>query len=263
MKFFLTLFLSVCIAPLNAQVTNGNFENWINFEGYLLLQGWEIFSYNDVASVTQDLDSYEGMYAAQVEAIPIELGKNGRASTAFAIDYIPPSLDFYVKASSEFGGVAVEVVFFNGEDPVDTFSWISADEVIPDWTFVSLPLAQTVPEVTMVQINVKAEVGDFSPGNAVISVDQMSFGDVTGLNDKSQNVVKLYPNPATDVIRMNKAADISHLEVRDISGKLSGRYSNEEIQNDISVGHLAPACYTVIAHMKSGEIARQKLVISR
>lgn len=263
MRLFFTLLLTLSIAPLSAQLYNGNFENWINYEGHLLLQAWNIFAY-DVPSVTQDFDAYEGMYAVQVEAIPYESGSYGNASTVFSIDDIPPSLDFYVKAASESGSVGVEIIFYNGEEEtVDSFLWSSAEEEIADWTFVSLPIEQDLPEVTHARINIRAEVGDFSPGSAVISVDQMAFGKVSGLNDQNQDIVTLYPNPATDVVRIGQSAEVDQVEIRDIAGKLVGDYSHAAFQNGISVGHLPPACYMVIAHMKSGEIGRERLVISR
>lgn len=263
MKSLFTLLLTLGIAPLSAQLYNGNFENWIPFQGALLLQGWEIYAENDVPSVTQDLDAYEGMYAARVEAIPIQLGAYGNASTIFNIDEIPPSLDFYVKAVSEFGGVYVEIIFYNGEETVDTFLWTSAEEEIAEWTFASIPIEQDMPEVTTARININAQVGDFAPGSAVISVDQMAFGTTTGLNDVAQNTLKIYPNPANDAFRIGETVDVNRIEIRDLKGKFVARYSGVEIQNAMSIARFSPAIYTVIAHLKSGESSSQKLVISR
>lgn len=263
MKLLFTLLLSICMAPLSAQIYNGNFENWISFEGALLLQGWEIYANGDNPSVTQDTDAYEGMYAARVEAIPIPLGAYGNASTVFGIDEIPPSLDFYVKAASEFGSVFVEIIFYNGEETVDSFLWSSAQEEIVDWTFVNLPLEQDLPEVTTARINITAQVGDFAPGSAVISVDQMSFGTNTGVREQSEEVLNLYPNPASDVFRVSNATEVDYIEISDLSGKLVRRISGVAAQGEISVRDLAPASYVVTAHMISGTMGRQKLLVTR
>lgn len=263
MKLLFTLWMSICIAPLSAQIINGNFENWINFEGYLLLQGWEIYGDDNFTSVTRDFDSYEGMYAMKVTAMDAGVGAFGRGSTQLSIDYIPPSLDFFVKASSDFGSVSVEIIFYDGEEPVDSFSWYSADEVIEDWTFVSLPLSQNATILTTARINVIAEVGDFAEGSAVISIDQMEFGSVSSVHDQNRPELKLYPNPAVDAFRIGEVAEVDQLTIRDLSGRLVGRYSRAELQNEISIGHLPPACYTVVAHLKSGQTALQKIVIAR
>lgn len=263
MRLFFTLLLTLSIAPLSAQLYNGNFENWISFHGALLLQGWEIYAYNDNTSVTQDMDAYEGMYAARIEAIPIELGAYGNASTIFSIDEIPASLEFYVKTASEFGGVSVEIIFYNGEETVDTFSWSSAEEEIEDWTFVSIPIEQDLPEVNTARVNINAQVGDFAPGSAVISVDQMTLGTTTSLYEKDLKVLHLFPNPAVDVVRLERATDIERLEIIDMNGRIVENYMGSNFQNEISVRHLQPACYAVIAYLKSGQIARQQLVIAR
>lgn len=263
MRLIFTLFMAILIAPLTAQIVNSGFENWISFQGALLLQGWEIESYDGEPTVTQDLDSYEGMYAAKVEAIPNELYSFGNASTLFNISDIPPSLDFYVKASTELGNVEVGITFYNGEETVESFLWSSTDEEIPEWTFISIPLDQDLPEVTSARINISAQVGDLVPGSAVISVDKMSFGTTSGIDDHNKQIVNLYPNPASSVIRISEASEVEQMEIRDLNGKLVGRYSRGEVQHEISIQHLAPACYTVVALMKSGTTARQRLMISR
>lgn len=261
MKTLFTFLISISIATLSAQIPNANFESWIEEDGFLLLEDWEAHIVNDVSSVTQDLDAYEGMYAVQVEALKTGVGSTGSASTIVDIDYIPPSLDFYVKASSEFGLVMVEITFYNGEDEFNSFMWSSSDEVIADWEFVSIPLVQNEPVLTHAEIVISANVGDFAPGSAVISVDQMEFGNTTGLNDLTENSLEIYPNPASDAIRIAEMSEVSYVEIMNLSGKLVGRFSRAEIQNEISVRDLTPACYTVIAYLKTGEIARQKLVV--
>ena len=263
MKTLFTFLIAISMAPLSAQIVNGDFESWITVNESLVLEGWESYTFEDINSVTQDLEAYEGIYAVRVEALENGAGSFGSASTIVDIDYIPPSLDFYVKASSEFGAVMVDVTFYNESDPFNSFDWTSADEVISEWTFVSIPLVQNEPVLTHAEIRITAQVGDFAPGSAVISVDQMEFGNTTGLNDLSEKALNIYPNPTSNAIRIAKVSEVSYVEIMDLSGKLVRRLSRAEIQNEISVRDLTPACYTVIAYLKTGEIARQKLVVSR
>ncbi|MFN2430740.1 MAG: hypothetical protein ABR574_12030, partial [Cryomorphaceae bacterium] len=117
MKTLFTFLVSLSIATLSAQIPNANFESWVEEDGFLTPEDWEPLIVNDVSSVTQDLDSYEGIYAMQVEALKTGVGSSGNASTTVDIDFIPASLDFYAKASSEFGFVSVEITFYNQEDP--------------------------------------------------------------------------------------------------------------------------------------------------
>jgi len=261
MKFVFTLIISLIITPLSAQIVNGNFESWVNFQGYLLLQGWEIYSYEDVASVTQDFDAYEGMYAVKVTAQDTGLGAYGRAGTAFPIDNIPPSLDFYVKASSEFGSVAVEVEFYNDDELVNSFAWTSAEESLSDWTFVSIPLDQNPGDISLGKISITAQVGDFASGSAVISVDQMAFGIATAVEDQSKGFFNLYPNPASKSVYFDATGEIKRIEIRDHMGKQVGTYTDLESQHKIPVHHLAEGYYTVMAYLESGATARQKLVV--
>ena len=263
MKILFTLLIAMWMTPVSAQIVNGNFETWINFQGYLLLQGWEIYAFEDDPSVNQDFDAYEGMYAVEVMAQDTGMGAFGRASTVFSIDYIPPSLEFYVKASSESGSVSVELVYYNGENPIDTVSWMSSEETISEWTFINLTLDQIEEDLTMMRVNISAEAGDIDSGMAVISVDQLTFGSVSGLDAREEDVLQIYPNPATEAMRVGKAAEINRIEIRDMTGKIVSEYHRSNLQTEISLRHLTPACYIVYAHMKSGKIARQKLVLAR
>ena len=86
MRLLSTFILFICLTPASAQIINGNFENWISFEGFLLLQGWEIYAYEEEPSVTRDFDAYEGLYAVQVTALDTGLGAYGRAGTYVDLD---------------------------------------------------------------------------------------------------------------------------------------------------------------------------------
>lgn len=259
MRLLSTIILFICLTPASAQIINGNFENWISFEGFLLLQGWEIYAYEEEPSVTRDFDAYEGLYAVQVTALDTGLGAYGRAGTYVDLDEVPPSLDFFVKADTEFGAVAVEIEFYNSTDTLDAFSWTSAEETMSNWTFVSIPLEPIDEVVTTARISITAVVGDFAPGTAIISVDQLSFGTVTNSTEETQRKPKIYPNPTANAIRIDESNELNRMTIADLSGKVVGSYPQP--QGEIDLGHLPPACYVVSAWLKSGEVIRQKLIV--
>jgi hypothetical protein len=214
-----TLILLFLSSALFAQVPNSGFENWTEVEEILEPDDWTTGNAADFIEVIQNEDAYEGEYSMLVRAIPTGLGSFGDATTEIAIDYIPPSLDFYVKTFVEFGLVQVSVDFYNDDFLFETFSW-DTSETVSEWTFISLELIQFEPVLTHAVIRVESIVGDLVPGSAEIAVDQMDFGMPTSIESLPlEERIQVFPNPASDQVRITGSDRIERIRLTDLTGK--------------------------------------------
>jgi len=96
--------------------------------------------------------------------------------------------------------------------------------------------------------------------NNVSYFDQLSFGSTAGLDDNIFNAVKMFPNPAKDVVQFSKNANEQlAIEIFDVLGKSVLRIDN--VQNEVNVSELNSGLYFV--HIALGDQkATKKLVVN-
>ncbi|MCZ4410736.1 T9SS type A sorting domain-containing protein [Cryomorphaceae bacterium 1068] len=260
MRFLLLLsvFLS---SSLLAQIPNPGFESWIVGNWQLDPEGWTTSNGQLIPAVYQDTDSYEGEFAMRVDAVDNGLGGYGFAECTVPIDYIPSSLDFYVKAGTEFGGVSVTISFYNNDFLFNSFDWNSGTS-IEEWTLVSIPMEQNEPVLTHTVIRVEAQVGDLVPGTAWISVDAMGFegplsdGDIIDDRDFA-----IYPNPANDYIILDGLAPNATIRIINIAGQTVFESNSVATQMRLDLDNFAPGLYILdVQPVKKAGVSR-KLVI--
>ena len=266
MKTITTLLLSIFALTSSSQIIpNSNFEVWTQFIWTLEPDGWETDNQEVFASVTQDLDAYEGDYAMKVAALQTGIGGFGEARTTFPVESIPNSLNFYVKTACSFGSVSVTARFFNTDDnEVYSATW-STNDSIANWTPISLELVPSQLVVTHARIEVRSDVGDLLPGLAEISVDAMGFdGSLSSSSEDLDKGFLVYPNPAMDVVRVRHLLyEIDQIAIYDLSGKIVVQKRNLVPSNAIEVSDLPVGMYHVEAVFKSGLSTSQKLLVNR
>ncbi|MDG1777909.1 MAG: T9SS type A sorting domain-containing protein [Flavobacteriaceae bacterium] len=96
--------------------------------------------------------------------------------------------------------------------------------------------------------------------NNVSYFDQLSFGSTAGLDDNIFNAVKMFPNPAKDVVQFSiNANEQLAIEIFDVLGKSVLRIDN--VQNEVNVSELNSGLYFV--HIALGDQkATKKLVVN-
>jgi hypothetical protein len=181
----------------------------------------------------------------RVEAIPTGIGAFGSSIATVDIDYIPASLDFYVKTENDAGFVEVTIGFYNNEDLFNEFTWTNSD-TISEWTYVSIPMVQNEPVLTHAEIEVSALVGDFSPGMAKIWVDNMGFDGTTNTDERlGEEELHIFPNPAVNKINFRKNQSQSdRLQIFSANGELRIEKSfNQNLQEIDLTGFSAGVYY--------------------
>jgi len=260
MRTLLFVFILASLESAAQVIPNSGFESWFVDIWQPEPQGWDTPNGQTVPIVTQDTASYEGEYAMRVSAVEIGVGAVGWARCTLATSFIPASLDFYVKTMNEFGAVSVSISFFNGENEFYVEEWTSSENIM-NWSFISLPLSQIEPVMTHAVIEVKALVGDFTPGSSWISVDAMSF-ESTLHNDSSRNPeFSVFPNPATDWVQLNGASLNSKARLYDLKGKLIAEYAISSIEPRLHLSGIKRGLYILEVENQSGFKSSQKLVV--
>jgi hypothetical protein len=245
-----------------AQIPNAGFENWIeNGWGYNP-EDWETENSELVQPVTQDLEAHEGMYAMKVTAVPTGVGEWGEASTTVPIDYIPASLNFWVKTQVENGYVQVLIEFFLDEVQFTSYTWDNT-ESINEWTFVSIEMTQQEPVLTHAKISVFAQVGDLIAGQAQISIDEMSFGETNTVSDHSFNNIRVYPNPAKDSFKFDaENHTVDRIEIYALDGKMGMAVELNDLNTkEVDISSLAPGMYQLMFSHALQPVGVSKLLV--
>ena len=251
-NLILSLILAAPLLAAAQSVPNGNFESWISGEWSEEPEGWTTDNTESHTTVSKDFDSHEGDFAMRVTSQPTPLGEYGEASTLFDIAAIPSALNFYAKTLGENGGSSVNITFYYNEIEMYSETWFS-NEDMPEYTFISMPLEQIEPELTHARITVYAQVGDFAPGSAWISVDAMDFGEPMGVQQADRLSIKLYPNPAREVLRIESIGQpLGHLSVFDALGRKVHEVKTSGESARLNVGQLPKGMYVITGEGKQG-----------
>lgn len=251
---------TVCLWPFLSSgqtIPNSGFENWMSVNGILEPENWttDNSETQDEQPVTRETDAYEGVYAMQVDAKIQALGSYGEATTDFPISMIPQALNFYTKYYCAFGGVGVEIFFYNNSSLISSAQWFGTD-TLETYGFISIPLEPSDSAVTHAVIKVSASVGDFAPGSARILVDQMDFGFHTSVNEKAGESFLIYPNPANKTVHLDAERPIGKVIIYDSSGRAVLSQNGISTNDQIDISTLKPGIYTLFS-----ESGTRKLVV--
>lgn len=85
-------------------------------------------------------------------------------------------------------------------------------------------------------------------------------GTVSGINDIQKSSVKLYPNPASDVLNIS-IENASELEIINASGQTVENIFIKDNNTSIDISHLKSGIYFVKVIDKAGNVGTQKLII--
>lgn len=238
--FFLLTFHNFCAQ----EIPNGNFESWGIYNGWTEEPtGWNTPNNQLIETTVKDLDAFEGDYAMRVNPYTMGVGEYGWGNIDFPIEYIPSSLDFYAKwEKTSTAAVGVDITFYNEDTPIYTASWY-ADSNESDWTLINIPLDQIEPIMDHVTVNVFVSIGDFAAGEGWISVDQMGFGLVDGLDEHSLlDELEFFPNPVSEMLFIKEASTSATYVIVDVAGK---QVSKGNYGSGIDVSELPLGTYTL------------------
>lgn len=294
-KLFYTFITLAFAFQVNAQdyfYANGDFEIWKDTLGYREPKGW--FTLNQLSlfgipeSTTRDLDAHSGDYAAKLVTqansfrdFPAVLSSGyilndqgepelERAKVPFAMR--PKNFSLFYKAMPGPGDSCSALVLLTrwnmAEQRTDTIGFAgffikdsatSYTQIVAPFTYRS-PL---MPDSALLLIASSANAFAPVPGSTLF-IDDFMLGFETGVSEQANtlNNISVYPNPATDLLRISTEETGFDVSLFDLQGRNVHTGMSGQSQCEIGTGHLTAGVYLLEIRSARG-VAHQKVVIAK
>ncbi len=95
-------------------------------------------------------------------------------------------------------------------------------------------------------------------------IEITTLDNTTAISHNSENKVKIYPNPATDYLKIEGAEKADKVEILQIDGKPIMQLLNDDLQNvpTINISHLSSGIYVVRIHIDK-QVVTRKLILNK
>ena len=111
------------------------------------------------------------------------------------------------------------------------------------------------------QNNVKLMFRYYGTYGAELWIDNINIFTGTGIAEIENNDVKVFPNPANNVINVNATSNISNVEVFTITGQKVGDFTANNTKATISTANLTTGLYLMKIHTDNGVINKKFSVV--
>jgi uncharacterized surface protein with fasciclin (FAS1) repeats len=109
--------------------------------------------------------------------------------------------------------------------------------------------------------NAMVTVADLEAENGVVHViDAVLIPTTTSISTLDDNMVEIYPNPASDFIRIKSDGVIGRLSVRDIAGRIVKEIDNVDSSQRIDISDLKSGMY-VVTFDNLNTVTTRKLIV--
>jgi len=212
--------------------------------------------FTDASTDCSDLCYITGNGASSVGGDDVDGGSVELHSPIFDITpFYNPEIKFSYWFYNGFGGGTpndeYEIRLSNGTDEVQIELLELGNATVSEWTEFNIKVRDfMVPTATMELILIAA---DDNPGHVMkAGVDhfRVEEGSTVELTENSSNLY-LYPNPATDEIRIAGLNEVVNVTITDLSGKIVSQSSTQSL---INVSHLSTGLYIVEVRDLEGHI---------
>jgi hypothetical protein len=244
------------------QLPNVGFENWesktLNGTKYQEPQGW--FTLNALKAFGYEESTFEtneakvGEKAVMLETLvgPFNtipgllmlnniLGQNGMPNVdnnRIPFQHLPAGITFYYKSGPEIGDTNVVFMLLskwkNGKRDTIGIASFEMDSAVENYTYAVVPtvyyINNELPD-SMLFI-VSSSKNGFSPvAGSWFLVDQLQFFYTDGLHEQTHKKLKLYPNPASEIMSIEGLDKDTHFTIYNLLGKtvLSGSTENSKV----------------------------------
>ena len=257
---------------------NGGFENWSTVSTFQEPDNWQTLNFLSFATSNplsafkaSGIDKHSGNYALKLKTVsfnsnpfPGQIGDSsgtiftGKITTSplafkygFAYTGRPEKLEFwskYIPVGADTAGVAVVLTKWNG---------INDDTIAACLVSISPSQGYTPNQVNLFYFSTEqpdsAVIGFASSRspitarlNSTLYVDDVIFSGWVGVkeSDKNAELVKIFPNPASDNVNILSSIEASdNIQVSDVTGKIVGRYKIRNSEANINTKAFADGIY--------------------
>ncbi|MEY4289973.1 MAG: hypothetical protein RLZZ30_2061 [Bacteroidota bacterium] len=211
---------------------------------------WSQGSLSDIQIQGNDTKKYTGLNFVGVETTGSNLLDVTNMTHLYLDVWTPNMTEFRVKLV-DFGN---DLNYGGGDD---TEHELSFTPTLENWVNLDIPLTIT----SLVAKNHIAQlIFSGNPvGSGVVYVDNVLFHNIiTGIDETNNMDLKIFPNPASDLIYISGSFELEHSDILDISGKMV--LSTEMGAHSCSISSLHPGAYLLITHLKNGEEQRTRFI---
>lgn len=208
MKTKILPFLMIVLftSPALSQIPNYSFEDWALNSGILTPDGWTISSNEDYPNVLRSNESYHGVYSVELKVIydpDMAMNTSGFMFTDgnFPVNERFQSLTGHIKGNIlGLDSLKINVSMWLDAEMIG-FGLLRSLQSHTNWTQFILDIAYLTSD-TPNEAFITVQLGQFIGGNvgSYYLIDNLEFSNQTSGSRLPSNQIKIYPNPASDVL---------------------------------------------------------------
>jgi hypothetical protein len=215
--------------------------------------GWSQGTLNDIQIQGNDTKKYTGLNFVGVETTGSNILNVSNMTHLYLNVWTPNMTEFRVKLV-DFGN---DLSYAGGDD---TEHELTFNPIMENWSTLDIPLTNFVSLASNNHIAQLIFSGNPS-GSGVVYVDNVLFHNVvTGIDETSQEILHVYPNPANDFLNITGKTEMERLSIFDVSGKLVLSTELNGNTKKCNISTLNQGAYLLVAQLKNGDIQRKHFI---
>jgi hypothetical protein len=235
---------AITLYSMAQTIPNSGFETWENIGGwYFNPENWETNNSQIMTPVLQETNSYSGNYSLTINHN--FSARTGYAKSRFPFNVNAVAIKAYVKCEiSTRDKVSVLVNAYLNQQLTGDGMWTSSNS-ISEWTLITIPITQKSSEADSLEIQIFG--GDSLQTS--ISVDEISYDLISGINTHTSPVYTLYPNPFSEKLRYEISGPEENqmilFEITDVYGRTIARVDKYTNQGELNFPDIPAGIYIV------------------
>ncbi len=270
---YFTFLLCLPIFSSNAQIPNGNFEEWETINNIEFPVFWQTNNYYESSTPVdkEEEDAIEGNYSMKISSTALGIGN--QLPGCAHIKFLPQQFYKYFIAavkidSIEMGEIAIRVKQRTSNGLFEKIGEWGTTTVTAGVSQIVFPITQTQLDTILVEIwafNTWTPNGVIGYSEAII--DKLNLVTASSLNGGFANSVKwlIFPNPTKDFVSIHLDQALlgsSQVRLLDLQGRVhkTHQFSNLK-ETTMGLEDIPPGVY-LLELRKAGELIKQtKLVV--
>lgn len=220
---------------------NLNFVGWSNPNALLVAGDWSIGNYGAGALVQDGVSSVASVTpaAAAADNFMFSRGLNLTAGSSVTVTFY---ISNYISGSTNTG--TYQLTWGTAQTPASQTNVIGGESGLNAAAFTLKTYNFTAPTTGVYYLGLRNQSPLNAAGTHALIVDNLSVSQVLSSESFTLSGVKMYPNPAKDVLNIQSdVEELTKVSITDLNGRIVKEVKNNLSQ--ISLGDLAKGIYMV------------------